>query len=550
MVLGKFERRCGLLLADIFPDYAAPHQVLGFFKGIGFFVIDLFDVNRRQPLLFADALHQFQRPAELAVGPHLVLKRRVRIALLVADVSAVVNRILQACRVQRQIQFQIVAADVDFRNRCFAVRKAVGVPADPRLRALVGQERVFQLAVEMFDMRAGLNQAPFKALAIMRNDIAAGLLVVADDPLVSAETVGIVCIVDKILVILAVVPRGFFRAFVLVILCRSGHDCAHRHAAVRLFSGFCRFRRRCSRALGVLLCRSLCLLLTDQRLNQRFQQLLGFGRSALRRSGGRLHRRGGLRLAYRLGHGLFHVDELALPFRRPAGCRCGLAADRRHAACRRCGFFRLRLSGFRLVGADLRLLCHCSLAFGFCPGAFLFPSALLFLKLPSCLFGCLSAHTLVAFRFSSAFRCTLGCRALGFFFLPACAFLGFALQALFLLAVQVCGHEIKARNTRRNQKDCQHRRAGNRQNQQDPQHAFRRKRAKHCLARKQHGKGTVIVVSVTVLSVSPFLRLDHAPNQHADADHLKRENQRCRRNGEIDPALPVAKQTGEPHTNR
>ena len=540
MILGKLERCCGLFLADIFPDHAPAHQILGFLERIRFLVVDFLDIDRRQPLLLADALNQLQSPAEFAVGTDFVFEGRVRIPFLMADIPPVIDRVLQACRIQRQIQLQVVAADVDLCNRRSAVGKGIRVPADARFRPLVGEQCVFQLAVEMLDVRAGLDQSALEALAVVRNDIAPRFLVIADDAFVSAEPVGIVRIVHKVLLVLAVVFRRLIGSFVLVIRRRIDRRCTDRHASVR-------------QVLRLCLCSRLALLLTDQRLHQRFQQLLGFGQPARcrsrRRCGSRCgcRRRGGLCFPDRFGHGFFHMDESAVMSRlgravlfcgrRRCATHCGHAAGRRVWFC-----VRLVRRRFLSRNVGLRLLCHCRFPALFLQETLRFPAACLLSRQHPRVLLRLGADPLVMLCGGKS----VGFRPLRILALASCTFLRLLPGALLFLAVQNRGDEVKARNARSDQQNGQHGGAGNAKDHQNLQHAVGRNRPCHRSGNHRHPEGMKMILLLPV----PFFRLYHPADQHTDADRLKRKNQRCRRNCEPDPILPVAKQTGEPHPNR
>ena len=532
VILRQFKRRGGLFLTDILADYAAPHQFFGFLKRVGFLVVDLFDIDRGQSLFLGHALNQFQRPTELPIGTHLIFERRIGIPFLVSDIPPVINAVLQTCRIKRQIQLQTVAADVDFCNGILPVRKAVRIPADARFRSLVGKKRILEFAVVMLDVRARLDQSALKALAIVRNDIATRFLVVADDPLVSAETVGIVRVVHKVLVVLAVVLRRFLGAFVLVILRRVCGNCrADGYASV---PGLFRLRLLC---FGFRLLRRLVgALLTDQRFHQGAEQL--FGLRLTRRCRRRLRcGRGGLGLANRFGDGFLHVYESAARrVRRTALCVRGCHAARRRFCL--CGMlFRIR------TDPCLALLRGGGLgAFRFRALSFLFAQTLLGFHLPSCFFSPLGAQSFTRLGFRGKV-CGGTLRRLA---VKARLFLPLEAEALLLFAPQIRRHKVVTDRARNDNQQGQCRRADNRQNQQNPQNRLRRKRAEKSLPRKQERIGAVVVISPVV----PPFRLYHPPDQYPDRNRFKGENQCRNRNGKIDPSLPVAEQSGKPHPNR
>ena len=199
---------CGLLLADVLLDELSLHEIVGGIEGILLGVIHGLDVDGGEAVLLAGASHQLERPLELAGRADLVLEGRVGVLLLAANVASLIHRALKACGVKRQVKLQNAGLCIDLGDLRAAVVEGVGRPADAILGALVGKERVLQLAVIFFDMRLCLNELCLKALAVAGHQIASGLLNEADDALVAREVAILLGVVHVVLVLGVVGVQG------------------------------------------------------------------------------------------------------------------------------------------------------------------------------------------------------------------------------------------------------------------------------------------------------------------------------------------------------
>ena len=191
----KLEGDRGLFLTQIFADQAANDKRFGFGKGILLLVVDLFDIDGRESLLFAGTLHKLKGKGKLAGRVDLVKERCFGILLFVAHVAAVVNGILKRGRFECQIKIEGAGTNVDLCNLRMLVGVGVNGPAHALLGALVAHKRIADSTVILFGCGAGLHQLCLTALAVASNDVATRFFVKANDALVAAKEIAFVFVV-------------------------------------------------------------------------------------------------------------------------------------------------------------------------------------------------------------------------------------------------------------------------------------------------------------------------------------------------------------------
>ena len=142
-----------LFLTQILTDQAAGNKRFGIGKGILLLVIDLLDVDRRKPLLFASTLYQLKGKRELAGRVDLVKEGGFGIFLLAADVASAINGILQCGRLERQIQVERTGTDINFCNLRVFVCIGINGPTHALFCAFVAHECIADGAVILFGSR-------------------------------------------------------------------------------------------------------------------------------------------------------------------------------------------------------------------------------------------------------------------------------------------------------------------------------------------------------------------------------------------------------------
>ena len=352
MIGGKLEGRCGLFLADIFLDQIARHQILGGIKGILLFIIDVLDIDGRQTVLLAYTLYQLHCPLELAGRAELVAERRIHILFDIAHVSTAINGSLKACGIKGKIKLQNTRLDVDLCDRRASVMEAVGSPTDAVFGTLVGKQSVFQLAVIFLDVGTRLDQLCFKALAVVRHDVATRVLVKADDTLVACKAVAVGIVFFVVLVILVsfcvCTSFGFFQIVLvinLVLVVRVFFVIRH------IGSG-----KSGNTCIGVLLAlfflgfRFIALLALLQFVIEKIRKLFHhrIGRRVVLLLGGGGGRRFLVHFFISLGHDLFHdlIGACAVSKGR-------FTLGRHHGRLRLCDGLNRRNSDLRLFGGSL-----------------------------------------------------------------------------------------------------------------------------------------------------------------------------------------------------
>ena len=183
----KLKGSRGLFLAQILTDKTTGNQCFGFGKGILFLVVDLFDIDGRESLLFAGTLYQFQCKRKLARRVDLVKERCLGIFLLAANVASAIDRILKCGGFKRKIKIERARTDVDFCNLRAIVCVGIDAPTHTLLGALIAHKRVADSTVILFGGRTRLHQLCLTALAIASNDVATGFFVKTNDAFVAKE---------------------------------------------------------------------------------------------------------------------------------------------------------------------------------------------------------------------------------------------------------------------------------------------------------------------------------------------------------------------------
>ena len=186
MIGVKLEGDRRLFLTQILANKSTSDKCFGIGKGILLLVIDFFDVDGRETLLFASALYQFKCQSELAGRVDLVKEGGLCIFLFAANVLAAVNGIFQGGRFEREVKIQGARTNIDFCNLLF-VCVGVNRPAHALFGALIAHECVADCAIILFGSGARLHQFCLAALAIASNDVATRLFVKAYDALIAKE---------------------------------------------------------------------------------------------------------------------------------------------------------------------------------------------------------------------------------------------------------------------------------------------------------------------------------------------------------------------------
>ena len=181
----KGDRR--LFLTQVLANESASDKRFGIGEGILLLVVDLFDIDGRESLLFASALNKLQSKCELARRVDLVKEGSLSVFLFRTNVASAVNGILKGRGLKRKIEIQRAGANVDLCDLRVLVGVGVNGPAHALLGAFVAHKRVADSTVIFFGSGTGLHQLCLAALAIACNDVASGLLVKAYDALVAKE---------------------------------------------------------------------------------------------------------------------------------------------------------------------------------------------------------------------------------------------------------------------------------------------------------------------------------------------------------------------------
>ena len=176
-----------LFLAQILANKTAGDERFGIGEGILLFVVNFFDINGRESLLFASALNELECKRELAGRVDLVKEGSLGVFLLCAYVLAAVNRILKRGRLKCQIEIKRAGANVDLCNLCMLVCVGINAPAHALLGAFIAHQRVADSTVILFGLGTGLHQLCLAALAIARDDVATRFFIKANDALVAKE---------------------------------------------------------------------------------------------------------------------------------------------------------------------------------------------------------------------------------------------------------------------------------------------------------------------------------------------------------------------------
>ena len=185
----------GLFLTQILANESAGDERFGIGEGILLLVIDLFDIDGRESLLFASTLNKLQSKRELARRVDLVKEGRLGVFLFGANVASTINRILKGRGLKRKIKIQRAGANVDLCDLRVLVGVGINGPAHALLGAFVTHKCVADSTVIFFGSGTGLHQLCLAALAIACNDVASGLLVKAYDALVAKEIAFVLVIV-------------------------------------------------------------------------------------------------------------------------------------------------------------------------------------------------------------------------------------------------------------------------------------------------------------------------------------------------------------------
>ena len=195
----------GLFLAQIFANQAAADQILCGIERILLLIVHRLNIDRRESLLLASALHQLQCQRQLSGRVHLVKERCFRILLLIADVTTVIYTILQRRGIKRKIQIQSTRTNVDLRNLRMIVIVIIDGPRNTVLSTLIRKKRILDRAVILLNVATRLNQLCLKALAVMCHDVAACLLVKANNTLTAGEEVALVLILTVLVTALLLI---------------------------------------------------------------------------------------------------------------------------------------------------------------------------------------------------------------------------------------------------------------------------------------------------------------------------------------------------------
>ena len=191
----KLEGSRRLFLTQILANKSAGDERFGIGEGILLLVVDLFDVDGREPLLFTGALYQLQSKRELARRVDLVKEGSLGVFLFGSNIASAVNGILKSRGLKRKIEIQRTGANVDLCDLRVLVGVGVNGPAHALLGAFVAHKRVADSTVIFFGSRTGLHQLCLAALAIACNDVASCFFVKAYDALVAKEIAFVLVIV-------------------------------------------------------------------------------------------------------------------------------------------------------------------------------------------------------------------------------------------------------------------------------------------------------------------------------------------------------------------